>query len=148
MRIALAGEALIDFTGTGPLAFQGHVGGAVLNAAVACARLGQPTAYLTQVSSDLFGAQILAYLQANGVDTRHVLVDEAPSTLAFVERTPTTNRYAFYRTGAADTRWAPAALREPTTTSAPWATWAASRSNRRKTRQTPSSRCPIGWSAS
>ena len=103
-------EQTLDTVGRGPGAQACHVGGAVLNAAVACARLGQPTAYLTQVSSDLFGAQILAYLQANGVDIRHVLVDEAPSTLAFVERTPTTNRYAFYRTGAADTRWAPAAL--------------------------------------
>ena len=43
MRVAFAGEALIDFTGSGGLAFQGHCGGSPLNAAVACARLGQAT---------------------------------------------------------------------------------------------------------
>jgi fructokinase len=112
MRIALAGEALIDFTSTGPLAFQGHEGGAVLNSAIACARLGQPTAFITQLSEDLFGEQLLAYMQANGVDTRHVLRSKAPSTLAFVERTPRTNRYAFYMQGTADVLWAPATLPE------------------------------------
>ena len=57
MHIALVGEALIDFTGAGNMAFQGHCGGSPLNSAVACARLGQPTAYLTQLSTDLFGDQ-------------------------------------------------------------------------------------------
>lgn len=112
MRIALAGEALIDFTGTGVLAFQGHVGGAVLNSAIACARLGQPTAFITQLSTDLFGDQLLAYMEANGVDTRHVLRSKAASTLAFVERTPKTNRYAFYMHGTADVLWSPATLPE------------------------------------
>ena len=55
MRIALVGEALIDFTGSGAMAFQGHCGGSPLNSAVACARLGQATAYITQLSTDLFG---------------------------------------------------------------------------------------------
>ena len=110
MRIALAGEALIDFTGTGPLAFQGHEGGAVMNSAIACARLGQPTAFITQLSNDLFGEVLMAYIQANGVDTRFVLRSPAPSTLAFVERTPQTNRYAFYTQGSADATWAPEPL--------------------------------------
>lgn len=107
MHIALAGEALIDFTASGPLAFQGHEGGGILNSAVACARLGQPTAFLTQLSTDLFGERLLQYLQANGIDTQLVRRDAAPSTLAFVERTPTTNRYAFFRNGSADAGWAP-----------------------------------------
>lgn len=110
MRIALAGEALIDFTATGPLAFQGHEGGGILNTAVACARLGQPTAFITQLSTDLFGEQLLRYLQANGVDTRHVSRSAAPSTLAFVERGATTNRYAFYMNGTADQLWSPPEL--------------------------------------
>jgi fructokinase len=112
MRIALAGEALIDFTGTGPLAFQGHEGGAVMNSAIACARLGQPTAFITQLSEDLFGEALMAYITANGVDTRFVLRSKAPSTLAFVERTPLTNRYAFYMQGTADVLWSPATLPE------------------------------------
>lgn len=112
MRIALAGEALIDFTSTGPLGFQGHEGGAVMNSAIAAARLGEPTAFITQLSTDLFGEQLVRYLEANGVDTSLVLRSPAPSTLAFVERTPKTNRYAFYMQGTADTLWAPAELPE------------------------------------
>ncbi len=110
MRIALLGEALIDFTGTGPLAFQGHPGGSPFNTAIACARLGQPTGFLTQISTDLFGDALVEHLRGNGVDLRFVLRSDAPSTLAFVERVAGTNRYAFYRTGAADAAYAPAPL--------------------------------------
>ncbi|WP_326533901.1 carbohydrate kinase family protein [Pseudorhodoferax sp.] len=108
-RIAFVGEALIDFTamaGSG-LQFQGHVGGALLNGAVAAVRLGQAVGYLTQLSTDLFGERLLAHLQANGIATDLVLRSAAPSTLAFVERTAQTNRYAFYMQGTADTLWAP-----------------------------------------
>jgi fructokinase len=110
VRIALVGEALIDFVGHGDLAFQGHVGGSPLNAAVACARLGQPTGYLTQLATDLLGDRILRHLEENGVDARFVTRADEPTTLAFVERTPTTNRYVFYPRGCADSRWAPSPL--------------------------------------
>jgi len=116
MRIAFMGEALIDFTsqdgGDAALRFAGHVGGSPLNAAIAGARLGQPTGLLTQLSTDLFGERILGYLQRNGVDTRFVPRSAAPSTLAFVERTPQTNRYAFYAAGSADATWSPQPLPE------------------------------------
>lgn len=112
MRIALVGEALIDFAGAGNLVFQGHSGGSPLNSAVACARLGQPTGYLTQLSTDLFGEHLLNEMQANGIDTRFVTRSDDPSTIAFVQRSPTTNRYAFYAAGSADSRWQPAQLPE------------------------------------
>ena len=107
MRIAFVGEALIDFTAVAGLRFEGHEGGAPANGAIAAARLGEPTGSITQLSTDLFGERLLQHLQRNGVDTRFVLRSDAPSTLAFVERTPQTNRYAFYTQGTADTRWAP-----------------------------------------
>jgi fructokinase len=110
VRIALVGEALIDFAGQGDLAFQGHVGGSPLNAAVACARLGQPTGYLTQLAEDLLGDRILRHLEENGVDTRFVTRADGPTTLAFVARVHTTNRYVFYARGSADSRWAPCPL--------------------------------------
>lgn len=110
MRIALLGEALVDFTSTGSLAFQGHPGGSPYNTAVACSRLGQPTGFLTQISRDLFGEALVEHLRGNGVDLRFVLRSDAPSTLAFVEHAPGTNRYAFYRTGAADAGYAPRPL--------------------------------------
>jgi fructokinase len=112
MRIAQLGEALVDFISTGSLAFQGHPGGSSLNTAVACARLGQPTGFLTQISTDLFGEALLQHLRGNGVDTRFVLRSPAPSTLAFVEHAPGTNRYAFFRHGAAEAEYAPRPLPE------------------------------------
>lgn len=110
MRIAIAGEALIDFAATGGLAFQGHEGGAPANAAVAASRLGQATGLVSQLSRDLFGERLFAHLQGNGVDMRFVQRSDAPSTLAFVERAAGTNRYAFYMQATADTLWAPAEL--------------------------------------
>ncbi|MDN4588916.1 carbohydrate kinase [Xenophilus aerolatus] len=112
MRIVFVGESLIDFTAAGALAFQGHVGGALANSAVAAARLGMPTGFVTQLSTDLFGERLLERFTRDGIDTRFVLRSDAPSTLAFVERTPTSNRYAFYMQGTADTLWAPAELPE------------------------------------
>ncbi|MDQ0069804.1 fructokinase [Variovorax boronicumulans] len=112
MRIALTGEALIDFTASeaGTLAFLGHEGGSPLNTAVACARLGVHTGFLTQLSNDLFGERLMGFLARNGVDTSFILRSNAPSTLAFVERTPRTNRYAFYTSGSADATWSPEPL--------------------------------------
>lgn len=110
MRIAVTGEALIDFTSTGPLAFQGHCGGSPFNTAIAASRLGQATGFLTQLSADMFGDALLRYLHQNGVDTRFITFDAAPSTIAFVERTHGTHRYGFLAEGSADSRYAPKPL--------------------------------------
>lgn len=110
MRIAVAGEALIDFINTGPLAFQGHFGGSPFNTAIAAARLGAATGYITRLSTDLFGEPLKAYLDDNKVDTRFLLRTDAPSTLAFVERGPTTNRYIFLAKHSADAGYAPVPL--------------------------------------
>ncbi len=110
IRIAIVGESLIDFTATSGLNFEGHEGGAPTNSAIATARLGQAIGFISQLSTDLFGERLLKHLEGNGVDTRWVLRSDAPSTLAFVERTPLTNRYAFYTQGTADTQWNPATL--------------------------------------
>jgi fructokinase len=110
MKVALAGEALIDFVSTGDLAFQGYCGGSPMNTAIALARLGIPTGYLTQLSSDLFGRRLRQHLEHNDVDVRFVLTDPTPSTLAFVERDGAENRYVFMATGSADRRYAPEPL--------------------------------------
>ncbi|MDB5819592.1 MAG: ribokinase [Rhizobacter sp.] len=110
MRIAVVGEALIDFTATTGLTFEGHEGGSQANSAIAAARLGQPSAFISQLSTDLFGERLVAWLEKDGVDTSLVLRTAAPSTLAFVERQGAVNRYAFYNRGTADTLWAPEVL--------------------------------------
>jgi fructokinase len=112
MRIALTGEALIDFTASeaGTLGFLGHEGGSPRRAQATAVLSGEPTGFLTQLSTDLFGERLMGFLEHNGVDTSFILRSSAPSTLAFVERTPQTNRYAFYTRGSADATWAPEPL--------------------------------------
>lgn len=112
MRIAVAGEAVMDFTSVGDLLFQAHFGGSPLNTALAAARLGQKTGFLTQLSSDLFGQRLKAHLEANGVDLRFLVTHDAPTTLAFAVRTGASNRYAFFRQGSADSLYRPDPLPE------------------------------------
>ena len=107
MKLVCFGEALIDFKETGPLAFQGFVGGSPLNVTLAAARLGTTAALAAQVSRDLFGEAIMAHLKANGVDTSLVLRDDAPSTLAFVAESGGDVDFSFIDAGAADTRYDP-----------------------------------------
>ena len=107
MRVAIAGEALIDFASVGDLRFQGYCGGSPLNAAVAVARLGVSVGFVSQLSTDLFGVRLRRHLETNGVDTSLVLSHPAPTTLAFVERHGEVNRYQFLANGTADTLYAP-----------------------------------------
>ena len=107
MKVVCFGEALIDFKATGPLAFQGFVGGSPLNVTLAVARLGTPVALAAQVSDDLFGDAIVAHLEANGIDRSLVLRDPAPTTLAFVAESGGDVEFSFIGEGAADTRYNP-----------------------------------------
>jgi fructokinase len=101
------GEILIDFL---PIEEDGHTtgfmmhpGGSPFNVAVGLARLGQPTAFASKASSDLFGRYLRDYLEAEGIDTRFLLTSEAQTTLAFVAMQAGDAAYAFYNQGTADT---------------------------------------------
>lgn len=107
MSIAILGEALIDFKNTGPLAFQGFIGGSSLNVATAASRLGQPTAFLTQISTDIFGHALFEHIEREGIDASHVLRSDASSTLAFVEERDGQAHFSFVGKGAADTLYDP-----------------------------------------
>ena len=67
--ITVVGESLVDV-----VARQGHdevtvhPGGSPANVAVALSRLGQPTALVTQIGADGYGALIRTHLESNGVD--------------------------------------------------------------------------------
>lgn len=97
--ILCAGEALIDMlprqTAAGEAAFMPCSGGAALNMAVALGRLNTPVSLFTGLSTDMFGNQLRATLEASGVGDRAATSDR-PTTLAFVELIDGSARYAFY----------------------------------------------------
>ena len=60
--------------------FMTFPGGKGANQAVAAARLGGRVRFLGKMGDDVFRSQLLESLQADGVDTEHVLVDAESST--------------------------------------------------------------------
>jgi fructokinase len=98
--ILCCGEALIDMipsqTRSGADGFVPHSGGAVFNTAIALGRLGVETGMLTGLSSDIFGQQLCASLNASQVNTSHVIWSDRPSTLAFVQLLNGQATYSFF----------------------------------------------------
>lgn len=108
------GEALIDFLPIEEdgrtVGFRMHPGGSLLNVAVAAARLSQPVALASKLSTDFFGRHLRRYAEAEGVETRWLAESDAPSTLAFVATETGEPAFSFYGDGAADTLLTPPEL--------------------------------------
>src|SRR5699024_4584276 len=86
------GDALITFNpqAKGPMkyvnTFERKVGGAELNFAIGCARLGLQTGWVSRLGNDEFGKYILNFVRGEGIDTGEVkLVDGYPTSLYFKE---------------------------------------------------------------
>lgn len=98
--ILSCGEALIDMlpreTAAGEAAFAPYAGGAVFNTAIALGRLGAPAAFITGLSTDLFGEMLVATLAASNVDAALAIRSARPTTLAFVKLVNGQASYAFY----------------------------------------------------
>ena len=92
--IITAGEALVDLV-PDPVP-----GGGPMNTAVACARLGAPTAFLGAVSTDDHGDAIWAHLEASGVDLRLTQRRDEPTCRAEVVGDPPV--FHFHGDGTAD----------------------------------------------
>lgn len=111
----VCGEALMDVFATGEtpvgVALDARVGGSPFNVAVGLARLRQPVAFASGISTDAFGQRLLRALQAEGVDTSTVQRQVAGTTLSVVsadERGVPT--YAFHGEHGADRLLDPRAL--------------------------------------
>ncbi|WP_264184019.1 sugar kinase [Bacillus shivajii] len=66
--------------------FERKVGGAELNFAIGCARLGLNTGWISKLGKDEFGRYILNFVRGEGIDTSEVeLVDGYPTSLNFKE---------------------------------------------------------------
>ncbi|MET9628169.1 carbohydrate kinase [Lentzea sp. NPDC006480] len=104
--IVVAGEALVDMVPVGddeltPLAPK--LGGGPYNVAVALGRLDVPTSFLSRVSSDHFGEQLVKRLHASNVGTDLVQRGPENTTLAVVGLADDGSaRYSFYVDGTAD----------------------------------------------
>ncbi len=98
--ILSCGEALIDMlprTSTaGEACFAPYAGGAVMNTAIALARLGAESGFLTGLSSDLMGDVLKATLVASNVNLDYCVRSDRPTTLAFVKLTDGHASYFFY----------------------------------------------------
>ncbi|MGV8871403.1 MAG: carbohydrate kinase family protein [Rhodococcus sp. (in: high G+C Gram-positive bacteria)] len=104
MTILVCGEALVDLVPVheGPL-LSPKLGGGPFNVAVSIGRLGSPVAYLSRISRDPFGEQILASLQDAGVDISWVQRGDEPTTLAMTTLAEDGSaEYSFYADGTAD----------------------------------------------
>ena len=111
-RVVSLGECLVDLIGADDgergVAYRAHPGGSPMNAAVAAARLGTPTAFLTRISDDGFGALLRAHLTAAGVDLRLAESGTEPTSLAVVTLDAAGRAsYGFYRAETADVSYDP-----------------------------------------
>ena len=103
LKIATAGEALIDLIGRPDGLFDPCLGGSVFNFTRAMARQGVGTLYLNPLSSDRFGRQLAQALVADGVHLARPEPAQLTTSLAVVGLTASGHPdYAFYRTGVAD----------------------------------------------
>ena len=113
--LMVCGEALLDVFAAGEtrtgLTLDANVGGSPFNVAVGLARLGQPSAFLSAISTGFAGDRLMRALTAEGVDTGAVARLDAPTTLSLIgldaQGVPS---YAFYGDGCADRELHPADL--------------------------------------
>ncbi len=98
-----AGEALIDLVSDSSGKLTPCLGGAVYNLARALALQGVGTGYLNPLSSDLYGQQLRAGLEAAGAEVLDQAPVQEPSSLAVVNLDADGKAaYTFYREGVAD----------------------------------------------
>lgn len=101
--IITIGEAMITFNpaSTGPMkfvnAFHKKIGGAELNVAIGCARLGLKAGWISRLGNDEFGKYIQTFARGEGIDISQVrLVEGHPTSLNFKEIMENGNVRTFY----------------------------------------------------
>lgn len=92
LDVVTIGDAMIALNPTmkGPMRFvhnfEKKVGGAELNFAIGCARLGLKAGWISRLGNDEFGKYILHFVRGEGIDTSHVkMVDNYPTSVYFKE---------------------------------------------------------------
>lgn len=98
--IICCGEALIDMLPrnleTGDDVFLPVPGGAIFNTAIALGRLGEHAGFISGISNDMFGEQLVKALKASNVSDQYCIRNDQPTTLAFVKLTDGNAEYSFF----------------------------------------------------
>ncbi|HLX26944.1 MAG TPA: sugar kinase [Casimicrobiaceae bacterium] len=108
------GEAMVEFNAArsaDPLVWLQGAGGDTSNMAIAAARLGARSGYVTRVGNDPFGRMLLALWREEGVATDGVAIDDDASTgVYFVSHGARGHEFSYLRKGSAASLMTPAAL--------------------------------------
>jgi fructokinase len=87
--IICAGESLIDMvsfaTENGEVQYTPHVGGSILNSAIALGRLGANAYYCGAISNDTFGGLIEDCIRESRVQEDFIIKTNRPTTLAYAD---------------------------------------------------------------
>ncbi|GAA3963211.1 sugar kinase [Actinomadura viridis] len=117
--ILAVGEPMLEFNAAedGPLhaagSFTVGYGGDSSNFAVAAARSGASTGYVTRIGDDEFGTAFLRLWEREGVDAAHVVREPGGRTgVYFIGRGPEGSTFTYYRDGSPASRLAPADIPE------------------------------------
>lgn len=114
--IVVAGEALVDLVIDTNGGVTAKLGGGPYNTARTIGRLGLPVGFLGAVSTDRFGSQLFAALDADGVSDVATVRTDLPTTLAAAEldeRGAATYHFYFAGTSAPALDHVPAAAATP-----------------------------------
>lgn len=107
--VVALGEVLMDMTPhgcseLGNQLYEANPGGAPCNVLTMLRKTGKRTGFIGKVGKDIFGYQLKAILESEGIDTKGLCMsDNYRTTLAFVNIDETGERdFAFYRNPGAD----------------------------------------------
>jgi 2-dehydro-3-deoxygluconokinase len=107
--IVAMGEGMVEFNQTlpGQPSYLQGFGGDTSNAAIAAARAGARTAYVSAVGDDSFGRMLLGLWEQAQVDTTAVALDSAsPTGIYFVTHGAQGHEFSYRRAGSAAARMA------------------------------------------
>lgn len=112
LDILALGEPMIEFNQTqADGQFLLGFGGDTSNAAVAAARSGARTGYLTALGADAFGQRFLELWRREGIDCSRVTIDrQAATAVYFVTHGENGHDFSYLRAGSAASRMNPADL--------------------------------------
>ena len=122
LDVVALGEAMVEFNQQqGSPTYLAGFGGDTSNCAIAAARMGAKTAYVTQLGDDVFGDDLMALWQRERVNTQGVTrVAGGQTGLYFVTHGAQGHRFSYRRAGSAASAMTPAALPAGLIESARW----------------------------